>query len=596
VLARAKRARQAGRRVESFIMTRVVQRDEEQPLDSDAVVDFLRAEGAAGFRHAGGRTLLDHLVGTSRIVRCWQQPLWLQCAALIHSVYGTDAYPNAAVSLSRRTEVAEVAGAQAERLAYLFCVTPRGPLLAGTHRWARDLPSRSIQPVPDAPEDPPTRAELDALVLIHMANLAEQARAADGSPGRWLVRIREVAELLEDSDSVTLPLLFAQLAALSKADEATVCAAYRDAVGRGDDLEARASRFALAASVCPAVPEPCVWLGALSHWRGDDVSARSWAAHARRQLLELGTPWDKRLTSDEWLAIIDALADRPAGQPQTSPSANAVDPRGLFALLVGSTDTARAWIPTAPRIRPPDAATGRQRFDRYIETLAGADGTERGAIYPDLPSRPWHDPEDFPLVAYLESNYLAIRDEILALNDVRFHRESEGIKRTGDWDVMFLYERGRRHAEVCDLCPVTSRGIEAYPTIRTAAGLIYVSRMRGSTHIAAHRGPTNVRLRCHLAVEVPDGDCAIRVGGETRQWQEGKCLLFDDYYDHEAWNHTDESRIVLIVDMWHPGLSATEVLLLEGLQNYASAYARRLNRYWASNEAAVRNVSESKVR
>jgi aspartate beta-hydroxylase len=428
-----------------------------------------------------------------------------------------------------------------------------------------------------------------------MANLAEQARAADGSPGRWLVRIRELAEPLEDSESVTLPLLFAHLAALAEADESTVRAAYRDAVGRGDDPEARASRFGLAAAACPVVPEPCVWLGALAYWRRDAVAARSWAAHARKQLLELGTPWDKRLTFDEWLAIIDALADAPADLPQTSAAANVVDPRGLFALLVGSAHTANTPIPTAASIRPPDAAAGRKRFQRHIEALAGADGTERGAIYPDLPSRPWHDPEDFPLVAYLESNYPAIRDEILALNDARFHRESEGIKRTGDWDVMFLYERGRRHAEVCDLCPVTSHGIEAYPTIRTAAGLIYISRMRGSTHIAAHKGPTNLRLRCHLAVQVPDGDCAIRVGDETRRWQEGKCLVFDDYYDHEAWNHTDESRVVLIVDMWHPGLSATEVVLLEGLQNYASAYARRLNRYWAANEAAVANVSESKL-
>jgi len=55
--------------------------------------------------------------------------------------------------------------------------------------------------------------------------------------------------------------------------------------------------------------------------------------------------------------------------------------------------------------------------------------------------------------------------------------------------------------------------------------------MRGSTHIESHRGPTNIRVRCHLGVKVPDGDCAIRMGEEIRRWKEGKCLVFDDYFD-----------------------------------------------------------------
>jgi aspartate beta-hydroxylase len=241
----------------------------------------------------------------------------------------------------------------------------------------------------------------------------------------------------------------------------------------------------------------------------------------------------------------------------------------------------------AGAIRPPDAATGKRRFHSYVESLAGADGSSSGAVYPDLPSQPWHDPQDFPLVAYLESNFAAIRDEILRLDAGRFHRESEGIRRTGDWDVAFLYERGRRRGEVCTACPVTTRGIESHPTVRTSAGLIYVSRMRSCTHIEAHRGPTNIRVRCHLGIKVPWGDCGIRVGDQTRRWQEGKCLVFDDYFEHEAWNHTDEDRLVLIVDLWHPGLSATEVTLLEGLHNHTSASAQRLGRYWSANDAAA---------
>jgi aspartate beta-hydroxylase len=208
-----------------------------------------------------------------------------------------------------------------------------------------------------------------------------------------------------------------------------------------------------------------------------------------------------------------------------------------------------------------------------------------GLVYPDLPSRPWHDPAGFSIVDYLESHFREIRAELLAVTD--FHPESERIGRTGDWDVAFLYERGRRNDDTCAACPVTTRGIETHPTVRTLAGLIYVSRMRAHTHIDAHRGPTNLRVRCHLGLEVPDGDCSLRVGDEVRRWTEGRCLVFDDYFEHEAWNHTDEDRVVLIVDLWHPGLSDTEVTLLEGLQTYAHVHAERLGRYWSANARAV---------
>jgi aspartyl/asparaginyl beta-hydroxylase (cupin superfamily) len=60
--------------------------------------------------------------------------------------------------------------------------------------------------------------------------------------------------------------------------------------------------------------------------------------------------------------------------------------------------------------------------------------------------------------------------------------------------------------------------------------------------------------------------------------------VFDDFFEHEAWNHTPHDRIVLIVDLWHPGLSPVEVRLLDGLHRYQVAQAGRLGRYFAANE------------
>jgi aspartate beta-hydroxylase len=563
-------------------LARVVAQD-----TTSGIVELLRSRGAGELPHGGGRSLLDHLLETHALVRRWQQPAWLQHAALIHSVYGSDAYQRRLVAPSARAEIAAVAGARAERLAYLFCVTPRGPLLAGTHRWARGLPMRATSA--NESLDPPSRDELDALVLLHMANLAEQARAADGSPGRWLSRLGSLAELLDDAEELTPPPVLVRLASLSAPEESRALRVYRDAVRRGDDPGARASRFALAASLCPVIAEPCVWLAYLSRGDGDPVASREWAAQARGRLSQLGTAWDKRLGFQEWNAIIDALG-RSGDQERSEAADPTAHPRALFEALVGGGQLRTG--PAAQTIKPPDAAAGRRRFHLYVDGLGTDDGSRSGAVYPDLPSRPWHDPRDFPLVAFLESNYAAIRDEIVSLEAGQFHRESEGIRRTGGWDVAFLYERGRRHGDVCAACPVTTRGVESYPTIRTSAGLIYVSRMRGGTHIDPHRGPTNIRVRCHLGVRVPEGDCGIRVADETRRWEEGKCLVFDDYFEHEAWNHTGDDRLVLIVDLWHPHLSPTEMSLLEGLHNHASDYAQRLSRYWSANAAAAGLLSQ----
>ncbi|HEY3729432.1 MAG TPA: hypothetical protein VGL51_19805, partial [Solirubrobacteraceae bacterium] len=351
-----------------------------------ATVAFLAEAGARQLGHRGGRSLLDHLLGTYIILRRWDQPDWLCQAGLIHSVYSTDQYRQGLLSPSRRTEVAEVAGAQAERIAYLFCVTPRRPLFAGTHLWARGLPSRAMAGAGDAAGgDPPTRDELDGLVLLHMANLAEQAHGADGRPGRWLLRVRDLAEYLIDSDTVTPPPFVAQLGAFSDADESLAHRAYVKAIS--DDGQTRANGLALAAAACPVIPEPCVWLAHLARCREEIATTRAWATQARKRLLELGTPWDRRLSFEEWLALIDALEQSP-GEHEPS-EVKIVDPRALLEASIGQ---APAHRPPAPNtIAAPDAAAGRKRFQRYVETLNDGHGASSGAIYPDLPSRPWHD-------------------------------------------------------------------------------------------------------------------------------------------------------------------------------------------------------------
>jgi aspartyl/asparaginyl beta-hydroxylase (cupin superfamily) len=86
---------------------------------------------------------------------------------------------------------------------------------------------------------------------------------------------------------------------------------------------------------------------------------------------------------------------------------------------------------------------------------------------------------------------------------------------------------------------------------------VFFSLLRPGAHIPPHRGMLNCRLICHLPLIIPDG-CWLRVGNDTRNWEIGKLLIFDDSIEHEAKNDSDQLRIVLIFDIWRPELSEPE--------------------------------------
>ena len=93
--------------------------------------------------------------------------------------------------------------------------------------------------------------------------------------------------------------------------------------------------------------------------------------------------------------------------------------------------------------------------------------------------------------------------------------------------------------------------------MREHAPEVLFSVFTAGTHLLPHRGVTNTRVVGHLPLLVPD-DCALSVGGEIHVWQEGRVVVFDDTYEHEAWNRSPEMRVVLIFDLWNPFLTEAE--------------------------------------
>ena len=179
--------------------------------------------------------------------------------------------------------------------------------------------------------------------------------------------------------------------------------------------------------------------------------------------------------------------------------------------------------------------------------------------YSLVPNDPFFDPTQFAWTSILEDNWQKIRDElnvILQYSDrlPRFQDISpdQGVNISKDdrWKTFFLYGYGAKMEQNCGYCPNTTRIIEQIPGMKTA----FFSIMMPGKHIPEHRGPYNGVLRCHLAVKVPEpaSQCGIRVDRETKHWQEGKTIVFDDSYPHEAWNKTDDIRVVLFLDIVRP--------------------------------------------
>ncbi len=161
----------------------------------------------------------------------------------------------------------------------------------------------------------------------------------------------------------------------------------------------------------------------------------------------------------------------------------------------------------------------------------------------------FRDPAAFPFVAALEAACAAIRAEALALGDDEWAEAPDSLTTVdGRYD-----ERGWRWYALFGAsaatdahrarCPATTAACAAVPGLVNAG----FSRFLPGTHLYPHCGELAGVLRCHLALVVPAGDVAIRFGAETRRWQAGRCLVFDDRCEHEAWNHAAAPRDVLLV-------------------------------------------------
>ena len=228
--------------------------------------------------------------------------------------------------------------------------------------------------------------------------------------------------------------------------------------------------------------------------------------------------------------------------------------------------------------------SGSRLSPRVRDAIALANGEKQlflqepnSFYFPGLPQIQFYEREAFDWVPAFEAQTPAIRAELDAVlaqtHDFPPYVDDEDnrpgkvhhLVRNRDWGAFHLL-KGEPVEPNASLCPATMAALAAVPqpVIRGRSPMALFSLLKPGTHIFPHNGMLNTRLICHLPLIVPEG-CRFRVGNEVRPWEEGKLLIFDDSFEHEAWNDGTSRRVVLLFEIWRPEIAEEECAALTTL-------------------------------
>ncbi len=367
-----------------------------------------------------------------------------------------------------------------------------------------------------------------------------------------------------------------------------------DALRRGDAASARVAFDAITASG-NAPPQPWILLAQSCALLGDLTAADN-ALNAALHL-EPRNLYALLMKGD---AFVRSGDDRAAVSWYTM-AVNAAAGMTLPPDLIARLETAQVVLSRArssfrDHLETTLAARGvANAGHRFAEALAILSGEKQVFIqsptsffYPGLPHTQFFDPANYAWVAGLEAAAPDIRAELEAvLASDRGHkpyveadpsRPNKGHKLLGDpnWSAFHLIKNGAPVAGNAERCPAAITALVDLPIPKIAgrSPMALFSVLKPHTHIPPHSGMLNTRLIVHLPLIVPAG-CRLRVGNDTRAVVTGKVMIFDDSIEHEAWNDSDETRVILLFEIWRPELSVAErdalTAMFEAIGTYPSA-------------------------
>ncbi len=238
-----------------------------------------------------------------------------------------------------------------------------------------------------------------------------------------------------------------------------------------------------------------------------------------------------------------------------------------------------------------DPARSSPRFAESVDLILGQKRIylqqPKYYYFPGLPQIQFYDRALFPWFDDLEAATADIRAELEAVLEepdafapyVQGHanrpkKDEMGMLNNPAWSAYYLWKNGEAVAENAARFPKTMHALRNAPLahVPNRSPSILFSLLRPGAHIPPHNGLVNTRLVCHLPVIVP-GKCRFRVGNDTRDWIEGKGWAFDDTIEHEAWNGSDRTRVILLFDVWRPELTGEERRLVVSLFETIDAHS-----------------------
>jgi aspartate beta-hydroxylase len=167
----------------------------------------------------------------------------------------------------------------------------------------------------------------------------------------------------------------------------------------------------------------------------------------------------------------------------------------------------------------------------------------------------------FPDAAKFAAAWPKISEEALAIANERMHaipRFHEIMPAQApisandgkDWRLFILKVYGAEVEKNMAACPTLAEVVKASPDVLSAS----LSFLAPRKHIPRHRGPFRGVLRFQLSLSVPvDADgrpaAVLSLNDDEHRIGSGQHLLWDDTYPHEVWNHSDEMRVALLLDV-----------------------------------------------
>jgi aspartate beta-hydroxylase len=246
-----------------------------------------------------------------------------------------------------------------------------------------------------------------------------------------------------------------------------------------------------------------------------------------------------------------------------------------------------------------DPETSSKRFTLSLEMLQGKKQRQPEQrqfaqmpnvhFFPGLPFIQFYPREEFAWMDKVEAATDDICQELLSImdeggdefepyiqsNSNRPTKSKTDLLDSKDWSSCYLWKNGTPVPEMIDRCPKTMAALADAPltSIKGRAPSILFSRLEPGAKILPHTGLINSRLICHLPLIVPDG-CSLRVGDDTRQVVKGKAWLFDDSINHEAWNSSDQTRVILLFEIWRPEMTQDECNLVAAMLEAVDSFGK----------------------